>query len=81
LRTTAPYPPYAQMVYTVKDQFGNIVIQSGPNLQGNNYDSGCMLFCGMQYTVEAVDLATNTVFTPQTVTLPCCPQAVSLYFQ
>lgn len=81
LRASAPYPTYTQMVYTIKDQWGNVVIQSGPNMQqANNFDSGCVLFCGVQYTVEAVDQATNTIFTPKVVTVPCCPQLASVSF-
>lgn len=81
LRATAAYPSYTQMVYTIKDQWGNVVVQSAPNMQqANNFDSGCVLFCGVPYVVEAVDQATSTIFTPKVVTVPCCPQLASISF-
>ncbi len=72
-------PGFSQLQFTVTDPNGHVVFQTSA-FGGLTIDTGCTLFCNVQYKVEAQDLVGQSTFTPKQVTVPCCPQEANVFF-
>jgi hypothetical protein len=66
--------------FTILDASGNVVYQSGVVADGDSIDTGCTLYCAMEYEVKATGWLGDPYPSSRLVTVPCCPQTAILYF-
>jgi hypothetical protein len=66
--------------FTILDASGNVVYQSGVVVDGDSIDTGCTLYCTMEYEVKATGLQGHSYPSSGLVTVPCCPESAIFYF-